>query len=185
MYQVSSPCCCCGRHDVAHVVSDMYIPTKFHEAFCCYSNKVVVMKIMLHACVPSFISMRGTVSEFEEWRSNHKENITEAFCCCGRHGNDVIPMRTKFHFHACYRHVLLWFWCWLLRIQTFVHIALTNCELHWGNFYSKQHCLQTKKYDVAHVVSDMYIPTKFHGFISFGFWVTLVEEEEDEQNSLS
>ena len=39
----------------------------------------------------------------------------------------------------------------------------------------------------------MYIPTKFHGFISFGFWVTLVEEEEeeeeddddDEQNSLS
>ena len=50
-------------------------------------------------------------------------------------------------------------------------------------------CLQN---DVAHVVIDMYIPTKFHGFISFGFWVTLVEgeeeeeeEEEDEQNSLS
>ena len=61
----------------------------------------------------------------------------------------------------------------------------------WGNFvvvYSKQHCLQTKKYDVAHVVIDMYIPTKFHGFISFGFWVMLVEqeeEEEEEQNSLS
>ena len=33
---------------------------------------------------------------------------------------------------------------------------------------------------------DMYIP--IHGFISFGFWVMLVEEEEeddDEQNSLS
>ena len=44
------------------------------------------------------------------------------------------------------------------------------------------------KYDVAHVVIDTHIPTKFHGFISFGFWVTLVEEEEeddDEQNSLS
>ena len=54
-----------------------------------------------------------------------------------------------------------------------------------GQFYSKQHCL--KKYDIAHVVIDMYIPTKFHGFISFGFWVMLVEEEEeeDEQNSLS
>ena len=33
--------------------------------------------------------------------------------------------------------------------------------------YSKQHCSQTKKYDVAHVVMDMYIP--IHGFISFGF----------------
>ena len=48
-----------------------------------------------------------------------------------------------------------------------------------------------KKYDVAHVVMDMYIPTKFHGFICFGFWVMLVEQEEeedeegDEQNSLS
>ena len=44
----------------------------------------------------------------------------------------------------------------------------------WGTFvvvYSKQHCLQTKKYDVAHVVIDMYIPTKFHGFISFSFLV--------------
>jgi hypothetical protein len=42
----------------------------------------------------------------------------------------------------------------------------------WGNFvvvYSKEHCLQTKQYDVAHVVIDMYIPTKYHGFISFGF----------------
>ena len=51
-------------------------------------------------------------------------------------------------------------------------------------------CLQTKKYDVAHVAIDMYIPTNFHGFISFSFWVMLVEEEEeeeddDEQNSLS
>ena len=30
-----------------------------------------------------------------------------------------------------------------------------------GNFvvvYSKQHCLQTKKCDVAHVVIDMYVP---------------------------
>ena len=26
-----------------------------------------------------------------------------------------------------------------------------------------------KKYDVAHVVIDTHIPTKFHGFISFGF----------------
>jgi hypothetical protein len=26
-----------------------------------------------------------------------------------------------------------------------------------------------KQYDVAHVVIDMYIPTKYHGFISFGF----------------
>ena len=53
-----------------------------------------------------------------------------------------------------------------------------------GHIFS---CLQTKKYDVAHE----YIPTKCHGFISFGFWVMLVEqeeeeeEEEDEQNSLS
>jgi hypothetical protein len=53
--------------------------------------------------------------------------------------------------------------------------------------YSKQHCLQIKKYDIAHVVMDIYIPTQFHGFISFGFWVMLVEEEEeeDEENSLS
>ena len=39
---------------------------KLPEAICCCSNKVVVMEIMLHACVPSFISMRGTVNEFEE-----------------------------------------------------------------------------------------------------------------------
>ena len=31
--------------------------------------------------------------------------------------------------------------------------------------------LNQKKYDVAHVVIDMYIPKKFHGFISFGFWL--------------
>ena len=35
-----------------------------------------------------------------------------------------------------------------------------------------------------------YIPAKFHGFISFGFWVMLVEQEEEEeddeeQNSVS
>ena len=53
--------------------------------------------------------------------------------------------------------------------------------------YSKQNCLQTEKYDVAQVVIDMYIPTKFHVFISFGFRVTLVEEDDDDdkQNSLS
>ena len=28
----------------------------------------------------------------------------------------------------------------------------------------------------------MYIPTKFHGFISFGFWVMLVEQEEEEED---
>ena len=38
------------------------------------------------------------------------------------------------------------------------------CSL--GKHYS---VLQTKKYDIAHVVIDVYIPTKFHGFISFGF----------------
>ena len=32
---------------------------------------------------------------------------------------------------------------------------------------------------------DIYIPTKFQGLIYFNFWVTLVEEEEDEQNSVS
>ena len=53
------------------------------------------------------------------------------------------------------------------------------------------HCLGhfcPKKYDIAHVVIDIYIPTKFHVFISFGFCVMLVEQEEeqdeDEQNSL-
>ena len=53
----------------------------------------------------------------------------------------------------------------------------------WGNFVV---VYKQKKYDVAHVVIDLYILTKFYGFISFGYWVMLVEqEEEDEQNSLS
>ena len=53
-----------------------------------------------------------------------------------------------------------------------------------GQFCCCLHCLQTKKCDIAHLVIDMYIPTKFHDFISFGFLVMLVEQE-DEQNSLS
>ena len=47
------------------------------------------MEMMFHVCVPSYTSMCGTVSEFEEWRSNYKEKVPETFCCCGRHGNDV------------------------------------------------------------------------------------------------
>ena len=58
--------------------------------------------------------MCATVSKFEEWRSNFKEKCLRLFV-------------------VIYKHVLLWFWCWLLNtlcIQTFFHIALTNCELH-------------------------------------------------------
>ena len=40
---------------------------------------VVVMERMLHTCIPSSISMRGTVSEFEEWRSNSKEKWLRQF----------------------------------------------------------------------------------------------------------
>ena len=39
---------------------------KLPEAICCCSNEVVVMEMMLHTCVPSSISMHGTVSDFEE-----------------------------------------------------------------------------------------------------------------------
>ena len=78
-----------------------------------------------------------------------------------------------------------------LCIQIFVNIALTNCELHWHvqcAHYNVlpiiMYCLgcctvnnivyKQKKYDIAHAVIDMYISTKFHGFISFGFWVMLL-----------
>ena len=30
-----------------------------------------------------------------------------------------------------------------------------------GHFYSKNHRLQTKKYEIAHVVIDIHIPTNF------------------------
>ena len=33
--------------------------------------------------------------------------------------------------------------------------------------YSKQQCLQTKTYDVAHVAIDMYIPTKFSMYTKY------------------
>ena len=52
-------------------------------------------------------------------------------------------------------------------------------------FYSKQHCLQTKKYDVAHVVIDMYVPTKFHGFISFGFELCWLKKKKMKMNKTS
>ena len=42
------------------------------------------------------------------------------------------------------------------------------CTLVLFIVYSKQHCLLTKKYDVAHVVIGMYIATKFYGFITLG-----------------
>ena len=55
-------------------------------------------QLISHACVPSFTSMRATVSKFEEV----VQRLPEAICCCGRHGNDIIHMCTKFHLHACY-----------------------------------------------------------------------------------
>ena len=59
VYQVSSPC-------VLPLVSLRSEEVILPEDICCCSNKVVVFEMMLHACVPSFISMRGTVSMFEE-----------------------------------------------------------------------------------------------------------------------
>ena len=123
---------------------------------------VIVVETMYYAC--GFTFMRATASEFEEWISDFKEICLRLFqTICGRHrnmdrlGNNIIAIRTKFHsmratigkfekwrskfkekclrlFVVIYKHLLLWFWCWLLNtlcIQTFVHIALTNCELHW------------------------------------------------------
>ena len=48
----------------------------------------------------------------------------------------------------------------------------------------KQCCLQRYKYDQSLRVTDIYIRTKFHYFMLFGFLVMCVEEE-DEQNSVS
>ena len=65
---------------------------------------VVVMETMSHTCVPSFISMRGTYSKFEEWRSNFKEKCLRLFVVVF-----VMEMMshtcvaTKFHLHAWYR----------------------------------------------------------------------------------
>ena len=54
MYQVSSTC-------VLPLVSLRSEEVILKDISC--SNKVIVMQMMLDACVPSFISMRGTVSE--------------------------------------------------------------------------------------------------------------------------
>ena len=59
LYQVSSPCLL----PLASLRSEEVIfEENCPEAICCSSNKVVVMEMMLHACVSSFISMYGTVS---------------------------------------------------------------------------------------------------------------------------
>ena len=64
------------------------------EAICCCSNKVVVTEMMAYQvsspCVVPLASLRS-----------EETKVPEAICCCGRHGNDVIHMCIKFHFHVC------------------------------------------------------------------------------------
>ena len=43
-----------------------YFLRKLPEAIRCCLNKVVVMEMMLHAFVPSFISMRATIGNEEK-----------------------------------------------------------------------------------------------------------------------
>ena len=47
-------------------------------------------KAIMLACVRPLASL-----------GSEERKVPEAICCCGRHGNNVIHMRTKFHLHAC------------------------------------------------------------------------------------
>ena len=47
----------------------------------------------------SFISMRATVTKFEEKLFEQDVVVMETY---NRHGNDIIGIDTKFHLHACY-----------------------------------------------------------------------------------
>ena len=181
---------------------------------------------MSYAIWPSFIYTSATVNEFEEWRSSFKENglrLCQSIFC--RHGNDIIGMRTKFIsmratigkfekwrskfkekclriFVVIYKHVWLWFWCWLLNTLCIQSSVNTICELYWHMWSHYKVlpgaiccCLQktmlfTNKYDQSLRVMDIYVLTKFHYYTLFRFWVVGVESEEegegeDEQNSLS
>ena len=108
-----------------------------------------------YTCVPSFISIRATIRKFETCKS--QERWLRLFV----------------------KHVLLLFWCWWLNtlcIQSFVHIALTICELHWHmctiyNVLPGLFTVNNIKYGHAHPFIDTYIPTKFHGFIFIYFLV--------------
>ena len=57
---------------------------------------------MSYTFVPSFISMRGTISKFEEKCLKLFEQYVVVIETCSCHGNDVIHMCTKFHLRACY-----------------------------------------------------------------------------------
>ena len=86
-----------------------------------------------------------------------------------------------------------------IRVQSFVHIAHTICELYWHMWSIILYCpgLFVAVYKEISMttlrITDTYILTKFHYFMLFHFWVMGVESEEeeeeggeeDEQNSLS
>ena len=49
------------------------------------------MEMMLHAYIPSFISMRGTVSKFEEWRKSSWRFLWSSWKRCNTHVHQVSP----------------------------------------------------------------------------------------------
>ena len=59
------------------------------------------MEMMQHACIPSFTSMRSTVSKFEEKCLKLFEQYVVVTETCSCHGKNAC-VATKFHLHLCY-----------------------------------------------------------------------------------
>ena len=98
-----------------------------------FTKHVVIIEVMLHACVPSFMSIYGTLGKF---RGVKKENFPRPF---------VVGYK-----HCCRLQTLL---LDTLCIQPFIHKALTihtntcvpiimYCLGLFVVVYSKKHCLQ-------------------------------------------
>ena len=155
--------------------------------------------MMLHVCVPSFISMRKcSVRKFEEWRNSSKENCLRLFqTICNRHGNMwlswkqynrhthqasslcVLPLESLrseeekclrlFYLQSCVVVILMLAIEYTLCIQTFVHIALTNCELHWHVYAHCQLSIALGNFDCLHIW--LWICTFLQNFMAFFFSV--------------
>ena len=109
--------------------------------------------------------MCSTIGKFEKWRSKRK--VPKAICCSLQTCIVVISMSAiEYIMYTNFRSYQLWI--------TLTHLSVPIIMYNVVVVYSKQHCLQLKK--VWRYI-DMYIPTKFHGFIYFGFWVMLVNAQ--------
>ena len=134
-YQVLSPC-------VLPLASLRSEEVNFKK-IACMRLFVVVRTKWKTQCVPSFISMRGTVSEFEEWRSKIKFLMLFVVVVimekrCNTHAYHVSPpyvlqlasLRSEEVFlkKSAWGYLLLW--SWWKRCNTHAHQVSPPCV--WG-----------------------------------------------------